>query len=275
MLSKDTLEDMLEDAVHASRGDLVDLIQSHLEAYEQISLLNARIITLPNAVTQSTPTNCMAGCVATLLEVPIDSVPGCDAERDWDPRKFQEWLAKRGLQYLEIRLCGPVEFAAFERPMPCIVVGQSPRGGTGRLHATVGTFWPGGKIIYDHDPFPAGKFCFGSPIYLGFFVPLGRGTVFPPETEFIIRRQRGKRATYIQVAKFADDGDPYDWWTWYEVGTPVKATRFHSAAKAAILTALLAERYPHWKISIEAVLKRKESHGRPSDRRTATTAKPA
>jgi hypothetical protein len=52
---------------------------------------------LPNAVKQTTPTNCFQACVATVLGIDIALVPSCCDGASWDWDAFQAWLKQFGL----------------------------------------------------------------------------------------------------------------------------------------------------------------------------------
>lgn len=53
--------------------------------------VHAVVRRLPNAVTQTRPTNCFQACVATVLGIPLDDVPeACDGSK-WDWDAFQEY----------------------------------------------------------------------------------------------------------------------------------------------------------------------------------------
>jgi len=129
-------------------------------------------VVLPNAVRQTKPTNCFQACVAIVLGVPIDDVPdACDgASWDWDA--FQDWLAGRGLQAIEIGFGNGGTIYPVRKPVPCIVTGQSPRECVTGRHAVVGELLglEGFRLL--HDPHPSDLWIDGEPTHAVFFVPL-------------------------------------------------------------------------------------------------------
>jgi len=127
---------------------------------------------IPNAVRQTGPTNCFQACVATVLDIPIDDVPeACDgAKWDWDA--FQDWLALRGLQAIEIGFGNGGTIYPVRHPVLCIVTGQSPRECTTGRHAVVGelTGLEGFRLL--HDPHPSDLWIDGEPTHAVFFVSI-------------------------------------------------------------------------------------------------------
>ena len=127
---------------------------------------------LPNAVMQTTPTNCFRACVATLLQLDINEVPdACDGST-WDWDAFQRWLATRGMQAIEIGFGNGGTIYPVVVPVPCIVTGKSPREcATGR-HAIVGELLglEGFRLL--HDPHPSERWIDGEPTHAVFFVPI-------------------------------------------------------------------------------------------------------
>jgi hypothetical protein len=95
--------------------------------------------------------NCLAACLATLLELPLDEVPHFAGE-GWQYR-LAHWLGAHGLWALRFAPPQPSSLddaaAWLDETVPgwCIVSGQAPRG---LLHATV---WQGGELV--HDPHPS------------------------------------------------------------------------------------------------------------------------
>ena len=77
--------------------------------------------------------NCLAACLASIFEVPLESMPDLappECFTDWtiQPKLRREWLAARDLEYLEIDL----EKQAFHWTQnaipsgPCLFAVQSP-----------------------------------------------------------------------------------------------------------------------------------------------------
>lgn len=62
-----------------------------------------------NVYQQGRPTGCMAACVASILEIPLNDVPECfdnnkvNGQWTWDQFKQREWLAARGCGVIELR----------------------------------------------------------------------------------------------------------------------------------------------------------------------------
>lgn len=127
---------------------------------------------IPNRVMQTTPTNCFRACVASVFSCPIEEAPiGCDgAVWDWDA--FQDWLAARGWQALEVGFGNGGTIYPVRTPLLCIVTGVSPREcATGR-HAVVARLLglEGFEVI--HDPHESGAGFVGDPTHALFFVPI-------------------------------------------------------------------------------------------------------
>lgn len=92
--------------------------------------------------------NCMAACVASLLEVDIEDVPNFRTTSDpW--KSLQDWLGLRGLCAIQVQA-----IPGLVREMPpvhCIVSGRSPRHKG--LHAVVGLNSDDGiRVIHDPNP---------------------------------------------------------------------------------------------------------------------------
>ena len=126
---------------------------------------------IPNAVKQTTPTNCFRACVATLLNLPIDDVPECCDGKSWDWDAFQDWLGDRGLQAVEVTFGSGGTIYPVRKAVPCIVTGKSPRD-ENTLHATVGHFFSFEGFQLLHDPHPEKLWIDGEPTHATFFVRL-------------------------------------------------------------------------------------------------------
>jgi hypothetical protein len=117
--------------------------------------------------------NCFAACVASLLEVPLESLAIDPDEMKWLDTT-QEALKAFGLFYLEIRLDVAVNYPTYAmKERQCIMVGKSPRGEF--LHAVVGKIGHNdadNTVIYElvHDPHPSGAGIIGNPKAIGFLV---------------------------------------------------------------------------------------------------------
>lgn len=124
---------------------------------------------LPNAVKQTTPTNCFRACVATVLNIPIDDVPeACDGDK-WDWEYFQDWLSTRNLQAIEMTFLNGGTMYPVRKPVLCIATGPSPRT-PGVQHAVVAEFigLEGFRLL--HDPHPEELWIDGQPTHATFFV---------------------------------------------------------------------------------------------------------
>lgn len=127
---------------------------------------------LVNAKRQTTPTNCFSACVASILGCAVEEVPaGCDgATWDWDA--FQDWLATKGLQAIEVGFGNGGTIYPVRVPVPCIVTGPSPRECTTGRHAVVGELLglEGFRLL--HDPHPSELWIDGEPTHAVFFIPI-------------------------------------------------------------------------------------------------------
>ena len=125
---------------------------------------------LPNAVMQTTPTDCFRACVAVVLGIPIGNVPASCDGLTWDWAAFQDWLALRGLQAIEIRFGSGGTVYPVTKPVLCILAGASPRECVTGRHAVVGEFVGLGGFRLLHDPHPSGAWIEGEPTHVLFFV---------------------------------------------------------------------------------------------------------
>lgn len=85
--------------------------------------------------------DCMAACIASLLELDLDQVPNPHTANWWDA--WQAWLKQRGLYLVEASI------GDWTPPGYAILVGTSPRGDW--QHACIVL---NGEIV--HDPHPDG-----------------------------------------------------------------------------------------------------------------------
>lgn len=95
--------------------------------------------------------DCFDACVASLLELPLESVDYFKGEKTWYA-DFQNWLAPRGLAYVEVDCGDPNPFYRFPLPVLVIGGGPSPRGVEGG-HAVVLELSGWDKKLL-HDPHP-------------------------------------------------------------------------------------------------------------------------
>lgn len=120
----------------------------------------------PSLENPETTGNCMAACVASIMELPIACVPNfAAAERWWD--EFENWLAERG--YGVVVQHG--EGGWFMSPgLFAIASGKSPRGEW--AHCVV----VDSACCVVHDPNPSGGGLDGVAAEVWYIVP------FVPET---------------------------------------------------------------------------------------------
>lgn len=106
--------------------------------------------------------NCLAACVASILDLDISEVPNFRLSPDaWE--SMQEWLSLRGLCAVRVSLGSIVR----AKPgLSCIVTGNSPRNPV--LHAVVGR-WDGESAVIIHDPHPEKTGLIGDALFLTFF----------------------------------------------------------------------------------------------------------
>lgn len=114
--------------------------------------------------------NCFEACIASILEIPLEEVPdlgGAATPEKW-ATIINVWLAKRGLQYVELDY--QEDGDALWRCISTyhIIIGHELRG---VYHAVVGK---NGKPV--HDPYPGGaeEFVWGGDFTrLGFLICTG------------------------------------------------------------------------------------------------------
>lgn len=107
--------------------------------------------------------NCLAACVASILEIPVCDVPNFRlAENSW--LALQDWLFLRGLY--AVRVFAKQERIASLPGSYCIVTGGSPRNPV--LHAVVG-MWTDSGVVIAHDPHPDKTGIVGEPEVFTFF----------------------------------------------------------------------------------------------------------
>jgi hypothetical protein len=106
--------------------------------------------------------NCFATCIASILELPVDSLPNFCETDDWRERA-NEWLAELGYFYLDVII--PEDMRAeliFQFAGYHVISGVGPRG---CRHSVVGL---SGKMV--HDPHPSGDGLTSEDQY-GFLIP--------------------------------------------------------------------------------------------------------
>ena len=97
--------------------------------------------------------NCFAACVASILEIPITEVRHfTDGESLHWREEINEWLAERGLFFIDVSLNGDIRDELVRFWGYHLILGESPRRGDIR-HAVVGYK---GEIVHDPHPSRAG-----------------------------------------------------------------------------------------------------------------------
>lgn len=92
---------------------------------------------------------CFQACLASILEIPVWEVPDFSTDDDLFLQQVQEFLATKGLYYVQVPPDEPTVVAAFKQslgPAYCTIEGTSPRGGQ---HAVVGDR---GVMVWDPHP---------------------------------------------------------------------------------------------------------------------------
>jgi len=103
--------------------------------------------------------NCFAACVASILELPLHTVPNfCNTSDPWWPA-FQQWLAQRGLTAVEIHNKRRSGLRPVTPGVPVVITGPSSRGSW--QHSVVGIACDEG-FEFIHDPNPEGGFLGGA-----------------------------------------------------------------------------------------------------------------
>jgi len=103
--------------------------------------------------------DCFRACVASVLELPIEEVPHFVQEsEDWY-EMFTEWLSKREMFAIEVKVSEPPASVVLPPDVPCIVSAHGPRG---CMHSVVGRYDGGEGIELDHDPHPSRGFFGGN-----------------------------------------------------------------------------------------------------------------
>jgi len=110
--------------------------------------------------------DCLRACVASVLELPYEAVPQFAVADDWVER-LQEWLAPRGLFYLQLAVEHPYSPGLLRYLRGhYLVIGEQSRGGT--VHCVVGG--AGGEQAHDPHPLRRGVLPIEGQLTLGFFV---------------------------------------------------------------------------------------------------------
>lgn len=111
--------------------------------------------------------NCMQACIASVLELPLDDVPNFmalhRAGKSWT-HTLRDWLAERGLAYVEVQFNGFGTFSMMPQTYH-LIGGGSPRGQE-EGHCIVGF---AGTMVFDPHPSRAGLATWDD---YGFFIHL-------------------------------------------------------------------------------------------------------
>lgn len=98
--------------------------------------------------------NCFAACIATILEVPLESLPNFAVEftgDDWAER-MAEWLMEHlGVSVINVEVKDEASCLRCLNGVEHVVGGKSPRGDFGHCVVAVG-----GKVVHDPHPSRAG-----------------------------------------------------------------------------------------------------------------------
>ena len=105
--------------------------------------------------------DCLSACLASILEVPIQTVPDFIDAPDFEAA-INSWLAERGLTYTQVPIDNPAPVGWHT------VEGASPRGGQ---HAVVGR---DGTVVFDPHPEDGTGRGLRTPQRYGILEPLGR-----------------------------------------------------------------------------------------------------
>lgn len=112
--------------------------------------------------TESTKGNCMAACVASMLEIDIATVPNF-AESRYSERDLIEWLKQNfNLSYIEVQINDSFKNLVKNTDVHHLIIGASPRGPF--YHAVVGR---AGEIVHDPHPSKSGLLTMNT---YGFFI---------------------------------------------------------------------------------------------------------
>lgn len=117
--------------------------------------------------------NCFSAGLASILEVPLETVPNFmhDFGEDWH-KEINRWLDKHfGMMWLRVLMDEDerLEFHPLPEGSFCLATGKSPRGNW--YHTVVGTITGGFNFRMLHDPHPDRTGIVGNPVCIEFLVP--------------------------------------------------------------------------------------------------------
>jgi len=95
--------------------------------------------------------DCMRACVASIFELPIESVPNFMADgHEKYLEHLQAWCARKGLLFLPIKFIEGTIAKEFLRDTYVVAIGESP--GAVKAEQNHAVVWRNGRIV--HDPHP-------------------------------------------------------------------------------------------------------------------------
>mmetsp|Transcript_777 Transcript_777/g.1495 ORF Transcript_777/g.1495 Transcript_777/m.1495 type:complete len:135 (+) Transcript_777:50-454(+) len=115
--------------------------------------------------------NALQACVASILELPLESVPNFIVHSD-PYAELHKFSQSKGLGFMKVETPdGSLPFppSSQDTDVFCILAGPSPRGA--HKHAVVGKA-NGKTLTCVADPHPDATMLGGAPVWAGFFVAL-------------------------------------------------------------------------------------------------------
>ncbi len=118
---------------------------------------------------QTTETNCFQAVLASILELPIESVSSAFDGGSWDFDKQVQWFTAQGICFVEFEVHKD-DYFVFPINTYCVMTFKSPRR-PGELHAVVGLSNES-KVEAHFDPHPdAVDGELHSPVFVGLLYP--------------------------------------------------------------------------------------------------------
>lgn len=169
-----------------SDSEFIDQVINPLETdiWQDVQVEKMQAHRVPNMPLQSTPTNCFAACIATVLGCSIEQVPKGADGASWDFAEVQKWLSDEfGLQILEVTFGSGGTIYPMATQVPCIITGPSPRECVTGRHAVVAM--TKGLLGFEmvHDPHESGAGLGDEPTHASFFIPVKIEDVFMCDRE--------------------------------------------------------------------------------------------
>lgn len=131
------------------------------------------MIPVIQTITEAGKGNCLAACIASILEAPIDEI--LDLKSGGNLNEMRDYLERKGVVPIWVHCDALSNSYVGYTPEHCIVIGNSPRQ-KGVQHAVVGKPQGYGYEIV-HDPHPQGGGLDGpvtSVIYFGAVLRIDR-----------------------------------------------------------------------------------------------------